>query len=85
MSRSINSKKFRGKEMAKNREKMICPDCGVQMNHHADKIDYSAAPDDGGGIDPAFDGIVEEAHTCPVCGKTHTRRAEGESEDGQSS
>ena len=20
--------------------KMICPDCGVEMNHHADKVDY---------------------------------------------
>jgi predicted RNA-binding Zn-ribbon protein involved in translation (DUF1610 family) len=50
--------------------KMICPDCGVEMNHHADKIDYSA--DDPKHYDP----FVEEAHTCPMCGKTHTRPAE---------
>jgi predicted RNA-binding Zn-ribbon protein involved in translation (DUF1610 family) len=67
--------------MAKTRDKMPCPDCGVEMNHHADKVDYSAALEDGGQIDPAFGGIVEEAHTCPACGSTHLRRAEPESED----
>ena len=25
---------------------MICPVCGVAMNHHADKIDYNAALED---------------------------------------
>jgi ribosomal protein S27AE len=65
------------KEMTKTKEKMICPDCGVEMNHHADKIDYSAALEDGAGLDPAFGGIVEEAHTCPVCGRTHLRPASG--------
>ncbi|MBD0369998.1 MAG: hypothetical protein ICV60_04135 [Pyrinomonadaceae bacterium] len=64
--------------MATTREKMICPDCGVEMNHHADKVDYSAEPEDGAPVDPAFGGIVEEAHTCPSCGRTHTRRAEAE-------
>jgi predicted RNA-binding Zn-ribbon protein involved in translation (DUF1610 family) len=61
--------------MTKMREKMNCPDCGVEMNHHADKIDYSAALEDDAAVDPTFGGIVEEAHTCPECGKTHTRRA----------
>ncbi len=65
--------------MAKTREKMICPDCGVEMNHHADKIDYTAH-DEAQAIDPDFGGVVEEAHTCPVCGRTHTRRAESENE-----
>ena len=65
--------------MTKTIEKMMCPDCGVEMNHHADKIDYSAALEEGASLDPAFGGVVEEAHTCPVCGQTHLRRAlEGE-------
>jgi predicted RNA-binding Zn-ribbon protein involved in translation (DUF1610 family) len=51
--------------------KMICPDCGVEMNHHADKIDYSI--DDPNIIDPDFGGVMEEAFTCPMCGKTHVR------------
>lgn len=64
--------------MAKTREKMICPDCKVEMNHHADKIDYSAEPEEGYEVDPVFGGVLEEAHTCPVCGRTHLRRAETE-------
>lgn len=66
--------------MAKTREKMKCPDCGLEMNHHADKIDYSATLEDGATVDPAFGGLVEEAHTCPACGRTHLRRAEFENE-----
>ena len=61
--------------MTKNRDKMLCPDCGVEMNHHADKIDYNAALEDPDASDMDFGGIVEEAHTCPVCGSTHLRRA----------
>lgn len=53
--------------------KMSCPDCGVEMNHHAMKIDYTAALDDAGEIDPDLGGVLEEAHTCPACGQTHMR------------
>lgn len=67
--------------MTKNREKMICPDCGVEMNHHADKIDYAAALDETEAIDPDFGGVVEEAHTCPSCGRTHLRRASAREEE----
>lgn len=56
-------------------KKMICPDCGVEMNHHAERIDYSAAFDDSAAIDPELGGVIEEAHTCPRCGKTAQRRA----------
>ena len=66
--------------MTKKRDKLVCPDCGVEMNHHADKIDYTAALDNPEDADPAFGGVLEEAHTCPVCGRTHLRRAEHESE-----
>jgi predicted RNA-binding Zn-ribbon protein involved in translation (DUF1610 family) len=52
--------------------KMICPTCGVEMNHHADKVDYSL--DDQELIDPDFGGVLEEAFTCPLCGKTDVRR-----------
>lgn len=56
------------------KDKMICPACGVEMNHHAVKVDYTAGLDDPGAVDPDFGGIVEEAHTCPDCGKTLLRR-----------
>jgi hypothetical protein len=55
--------------------KMICPDCGVEMNHHAEKLDLTAVLDEPGAVDPELGGILEEVHTCPVCGKTLTRRA----------
>ena len=48
-----------------SKAKMICPDCGAEMNHHAMKIDYrSEGPE------------VQEVHTCPECGRTELRRAE---------
>ena len=51
-----------------------CPDCGAEMNHHADKLDYGAAADES---PETGEGVVIEAHTCPACGRTATRAAEG--------
>ena len=56
-----------------NKPKMICPECGAEMNHHAMKIDYSI--EDPAVIDPAFGGVVQEAHTCPNCGHISLRQA----------
>lgn len=56
-----------------NKPKLICPDCGIEMNHHAMKIDYSA--DNTDLVDPVFGGVVQEAHTCPDCGRTSLRKA----------
>jgi hypothetical protein len=53
---------------------MICADCGAEMNHHAMKIDYSI--DDPALIDSAFGGVVQETHTCPLCGRIDLRQAE---------
>jgi predicted RNA-binding Zn-ribbon protein involved in translation (DUF1610 family) len=58
------------------REKMVCPDCGVEMNRHAEKVDYTADPAEAGAFDPDLGGRLEEFHTCPECGRTHSRRAE---------
>lgn len=55
------------------RNKMTCPDCGVEMNHHANKLDYSSAPDEPAAMDEG--GVVQEAHTCPECGQTALRQA----------
>lgn len=52
---------------------MNCPDCGVAMNYHALKIDYTAEPSDAGHADDAFGAPLIEAHTCPQCGQTHAR------------
>ena len=56
-----------------DKPRMICPKCGAEMNHHAMKIDYSV--DDSALIDPAFEGVVEEVHTCPNCGHISLRQA----------
>jgi ribosomal protein S27AE len=55
--------------------KMICPDCSVEMKHHAEKINYSSGADESGAFDPDFGGVFEEIHSCPECGKTEARRA----------
>ena len=52
-------------------KRMVCADCGVAMNHHADKLVYEGA---GGEAVGELGGVVEEAHACPACGKTVTRR-----------
>ncbi len=52
--------------------KMICPECGVEMNHHAIKVDYTAETDVN-KFDPTFGGVLQEAHTCPQCGRTELR------------
>lgn len=62
--------------MSEQKKKMICPNCGAEMNRHADKLNVTAALTDPQAVDPALGGIVEEVHTCPQCGKTATRRSE---------
>jgi predicted RNA-binding Zn-ribbon protein involved in translation (DUF1610 family) len=54
---------------------LVCPDCGVEMNCHAEKLDLTAVLDESDAVDPELGGILEEVHTCPRCGKTVARRA----------
>ncbi len=56
--------------------KMLCPDCHIAMNHHAEKVDYTAALEDPEAMDPDLGGVLVEVHTCPRCGKTETRKAQ---------
>lgn len=49
---------------------MNCPDCGAEMNHHADKLVHDSEPDDEGADE---DGFILEAHACPNCGHSATR------------
>jgi ribosomal protein S27AE len=58
--------------MAETAPKMICPRCGVEMNHHSDKLVY---PSDAAEADPALGSLVEEFHTCPKCGGVASRHA----------
>ena len=61
--------------MATQRTKMICPKCGSQMNHHADKLVYPAAAQEAENIDLALGGVIDETHGCPDCGAVASRRA----------
>ena len=56
-------------------DKMICPSCRVEMNHHCDKLVYTTDPQDAGQADPSLGGFIEELHTCPVCGGGASRHA----------
>ena len=51
---------------------MMCPNCGVAMNHHGDKVLYEEAGAVGGHDSP-LGGTVFEFHSCPQCGGTATR------------
>ena len=62
--------------MKTSRPKMKCPNCGAEMNQHAEKIDYTAGLKDPQFIDPVMGGVIEEFHTCQKCGSNGTRRAE---------
>jgi len=62
--------------MAMQKNKMICPKCGAEMNHHADKLVDPVKPDDMKHVNPALGGVIEEMHYCPGCGTVESRRAE---------
>ena len=61
--------------MPKQKSKMICPKCGSEMNHHADKLVYPVTAEDARNVKASFDGVVEETHSCPGCGAVESRRA----------
>lgn len=60
-------------------DKMKCPNCGAEMNHHGDKLVYDSAPDDEDADEGA---LILEAHTCPACGRSATRAAASEASPG---
>jgi hypothetical protein len=62
--------------MVRTADKMICPRCGIEMNHHCDKLIYVADRPESEQIDPALGGIIEEFHACPACGCGGSRRAQ---------
>jgi len=62
--------------MAMQKNKMICPKCGAEMNHHADKLVDPVRPEDMKHVNPALSGVVEEMHYCPRCGAVASRHAD---------
>lgn len=55
--------------------KMICPRCGVEMNHHSDKIVCGGELQCETPLNPTLGGFIEEFYTCPRCGGGTSRHA----------
>jgi ribosomal protein S27AE len=61
--------------VTQTKEKLICPDCAVAMNHHCDKLVYANDTHQAATTDPSLGGVIEEFHTCPKCGGGASRHA----------
>jgi ribosomal protein S27AE len=48
-----------------NNNKMLCPHCGVEMNHHCDKLVYGTDTQHEAQTDPGLGGMVQEFDICP--------------------
>jgi ssDNA-binding Zn-finger/Zn-ribbon topoisomerase 1 len=57
------------------RQKVRCPECGAEMNFHAEKLDLIRALDDPAATDPELGGVVVQFHACPACKFVLQRRA----------
>jgi predicted RNA-binding Zn-ribbon protein involved in translation (DUF1610 family) len=53
---------------------MRCPECGVEMNRHAEKLVYPPTPAEAEQAHLTLGGWIEEIHCCPECGGTQSRR-----------
>jgi hypothetical protein len=62
--------------MASQKSKMICPKCGNEMNHHADKLVDPVKPEDRKHFNYTLGGMIEEMHCCPGCGAVASRKEE---------
>jgi len=60
--------------MSEHKNKMICPKCDDEMNHHADKLVYPTSPEDAKKMNATLGGVIEEIHCCPRCGAVASRR-----------
>jgi ribosomal protein S27AE len=54
---------------------MVCPRCGVEMNHHADKLVHGGESEPNTPDELTLSGFIEEFHTCPQCGGGASRHA----------
>ena len=53
---------------------MRCPECDIEMNHHAEKLVDPVSAEEAARVDPALGGLIEEVYACPECGKAASRR-----------
>ena len=57
--------------MKQERKPMHCTKCDMDMNMHAEKIDYTTMEKQGSKSEEP----IVEIHVCPGCGDTATREA----------
>ena len=47
-----------------------CPNCGVEMNHHANKVNEVILIQTQKALGEKFNGVIEAVYTCATCGTT---------------
>jgi predicted RNA-binding Zn-ribbon protein involved in translation (DUF1610 family) len=52
------------------RERIDCPDCGIEMDFHPVTKDDNLMRADLGCGDNLLGGILDEFYSCPECGRT---------------
>ena len=52
------------------RERVYCPDCGIEMQFHPVTSDYTLTRADLLSEEDLLSGILDEFYSCPACGKT---------------
>jgi hypothetical protein len=53
---------------------MTCEGCGETMNAHAEKPVVPITSEEAERADGGLDGLIEEIHQCPGCGRVQSRR-----------
>jgi ribosomal protein S27AE len=56
---------------------MVCPDCGIEMVHHASKVIHPRSEAEEARVDEELGGVVLDRHCCPGCGKGASSLQEG--------
>ena len=62
--------------MSNQAQALICPQCRIPMNLHAEKPADPRSPEEARAAEVGA-GVVEQVHTCPQCGGIGTRRIVG--------
>lgn len=61
--------------MPKANDKMKCPGCGREMNHHANKLVEPRNAEESRHADPELGLMMVEFHACAECGTGDSRLA----------
>jgi ribosomal protein S27AE len=55
------------------RPKLQCPQCGSDMNFHAQMVREPQSAAEAAKVDPRLGGVLSEFHACPGCGASAAR------------